>query len=165
VISYSSSDSPEVYLHRTGRTGRAGRTGTAISLISGLDIGNFRNMQNVNRMVIPERPIPSAPDVAGRVRQRVQVRLEHDLRELGERERELRQRRYLPLVEELAADAEGRLELAMVLGAYLASPRREAASPAAEPADAAPPAREPARDHERKGGGRKRRPRRRGPRG
>jgi ATP-dependent RNA helicase DeaD len=165
VISYSSSDSPEVYLHRTGRTGRAGRTGTAISLISGLDIGNFRNMQNVNRMVIPERSIPSAADVAGRERQRVQVRLEHDLRELGEREREERERRYMPLVEELASDAEGKLELAMVLGAYLASPRREVASPAAEPADAAPPEREPARDSERKGGGRKRRPRRRGPRG
>ena len=43
----------------SSRTGRAGRTGTAISLVSGLDIGNFRTMQNVNRMVIPERPIPN----------------------------------------------------------------------------------------------------------
>ena len=42
VIGYSSPDSPEVYVHRTGRTGRAGKAGVAISLVSGLDIGNFR---------------------------------------------------------------------------------------------------------------------------
>ena len=33
VINYTFPESPEVYIHRTGRTGRAGRHGTAISLI------------------------------------------------------------------------------------------------------------------------------------
>ena len=122
VISYTAPDSPEIYLHRTGRTGRAGQTGTAISLISGLDIGNFRNMQNVNRMTIPERPLPSPADVADRGRQRVQVRLEHDLRELSDRDREQRQRKYLPVVEELSRSDEGRLELAMVLDTYMRQP-------------------------------------------
>jgi ATP-dependent RNA helicase DeaD len=126
VISYTSPNSPELYLHRTGRTGRAGRTGTAISLVSGLDIANFRNMQNVNRMTIPERPIPSASDASGRVRQRIQIRLEHDLRELGDRERELRQRQFLPIVDELSKSDEGRLELAMVLSTYLRTPPAEA---------------------------------------
>ena len=60
VISYTSPVTPEVYTHRTGRTGRAGKSGTAISLVSGLDIGNFRTLQKVNRIVIPERKLPDA---------------------------------------------------------------------------------------------------------
>jgi ATP-dependent RNA helicase DeaD len=141
VISYTSSDSPEVYLHRTGRTGRAGRTGTAISLVSGLDIANFRNMQNVNRMKIPERPIPSGSQLSERLRQRIQVRLEHDLREMPERERATRRSQFVPIVAELLKSDEGRLELAMVLATYLRTPPREATEnesadePAPEPED------------------------------
>ena len=59
VIDYSSPDSPEVYVHRTGRTGRAGKAGVAISLVSGLDIGNFRYLMKVNKLVIKERPLPT----------------------------------------------------------------------------------------------------------
>ena len=33
VINYVLPESPEVYIHRTGRTGRAGVKGTALSLI------------------------------------------------------------------------------------------------------------------------------------
>ena len=43
-------ESPEVYVHRTGRTGRAGKAGVAISLVSGLDIGNFKFMQTVTKL-------------------------------------------------------------------------------------------------------------------
>ena len=66
VISYTSPVTPEVYTHRTGRTGRAGKSGTAISLVSGLDIGNFRSLQKVNRIVIPERKLPTEAEVAQR---------------------------------------------------------------------------------------------------
>ena len=59
VIGYSAPESPEVYVHRTGRTGRAGKAGTAISLVSGLDIGNFRHLQHVNKIQINERKLPS----------------------------------------------------------------------------------------------------------
>jgi ATP-dependent RNA helicase DeaD len=52
VIGYAAPESPEVYVHRTGRTGRAGKAGLAISLVSGLDIGNFRYLQQVNRIEI-----------------------------------------------------------------------------------------------------------------
>ena len=45
-------------MHRTGRTGRAGKAGVAISLVSGLDIGNFRHLQNVNKIEIKERQAP-----------------------------------------------------------------------------------------------------------
>lgn len=58
VVSYATPDSPEVYVHRTGRTGRAGNKGVAVSLVSGLDIGNFRYMQNVNGIKVNERKLP-----------------------------------------------------------------------------------------------------------
>ena len=41
VINYTFPESPEVYIHRTGRTGRAGRHGTAISLIGPTEVGAF----------------------------------------------------------------------------------------------------------------------------
>ncbi len=135
VISYSAPGVPELYLHRTGRTGRAGRTGTAISLVSGLDIANFRYMQNVNRMTIPERALPTEAQVRERLAQRVQVRIEHDLRELPERVRELRQTEFLPLVEELTRTPEGRRQLAAVLWGYL---RPTAAAGAEAPEESTP---------------------------
>ena len=42
VINYSVPESPEVYVHRTGRTGRAGKKGTALSLVGPRELGNFR---------------------------------------------------------------------------------------------------------------------------
>jgi ATP-dependent RNA helicase DeaD len=129
VIAYTTPDSPEVYLHRTGRTGRAGKTGTAISLVSGLDIGNFQNMQNVNRMKIPERMIPTEAEVAERLTQRLAVKIEHELRELGPRERKIQEERLLPAIEQLAKTDEGRRDLSAILFRYL-HPRGQA--PAAE---------------------------------
>jgi ATP-dependent RNA helicase DeaD len=41
VINYTFPESPEVYIHRTGRTGRAGRSGHAISLIGPTEVGSF----------------------------------------------------------------------------------------------------------------------------
>ncbi|MEE8558300.1 MAG: DEAD/DEAH box helicase [Myxococcota bacterium] len=133
VISYSSPDSPEIYLHRTGRTGRAGKTGTAISLVSGLDIGNFRNLQATNRLPIPERRVPDDDEVMERVARRVLVRLEHELRELPEREREVRQTRYAPVLEKLSRGEEGRNALAALLFGYLRSPPSPEGAPGPTP--------------------------------
>lgn len=147
VISYTSPDSPETYMHRTGRTGRAGKTGTAISLVSGLDIANFRYLQNVNRMTIPERKLPSPTDLSERIRLRIKVRLDHDLRELDQRERARRQQDLLPLVEELVKSEEGRLELAIVLSTYLkqseAERERVLAEPSVNPKKSEPRAEKP----------------------
>ena len=156
VFSYSSPDTAEVYLHRTGRTGRAGKTGTAISLVSGLDIGNFRNVQTVNQLTIPERKLPTSDDVAGRIAQRLEVQLEHDLRHLGERERQLRQQEFLPVVERLAANDEGRHHLAAILFSYLQEHRAPSSQPAATDEEAPPSAPEPGPS-----GGGEQRPRRR----
>ncbi len=119
VLSYTSPDSPEVYLHRTGRTGRAGKSGTAISLVSGLDIGNFRSVCAVNRMTIPERDLPTEEEVAGRMAGRLQVDVEHELREMSERDRRIRQEEYLPVVNALALSEEGRRDLAAIVFSYL----------------------------------------------
>jgi ATP-dependent RNA helicase DeaD len=143
VISYAAPEVPEMYLHRTGRTGRAGKRGTAISLVSGLDIANFRYLQQVNRMEIPERPIPTEEQVSQRTLGRLEVDLEHELRELDERERRLRQEVHLPLVEKLAQTPEGRRQLAAVLFQWL--DHKHVPAPADEEVDAEPrPARAPA---------------------
>lgn len=146
VISYATPDSPEVYLHRTGRTGRAGKTGTAISLVSGLDIGNFRNLQLVNKIQIREMPLPEGDAVADRIAKRFEAHLERDLRGLGERERRLHEERMLPVIERLAATDEGRRDLSALLFHYLreeasdpASPHVEPAGPPPEPRSSSPP--------------------------
>jgi ATP-dependent RNA helicase DeaD len=163
VIAYSSPDQPEVYLHRTGRTGRAGRTGTAISLVSGLDIGNFHYMQKVNRMTIAERKLPSDADTIARRVQRVQVRIEHDLRGLGERERRTREEKLLPVVEHMAANETGRRELAALLYEYLESPEKVHGSsePEPEPEASEERAEERPRDDDREDPDRPQRKRRR----
>ena len=159
VISYSSPDSPEMYLHRTGRTGRAGKTGTAISLVSGLDIGNFRDVQNVNQLKIPERKIPTKDEATERIAQRLEIQLEHDLRHISERERRVRQDEFLPVVERLAATDAGRHHLAAILFSYARERGGPAAAPSAKPDASSAP--ESAHGPATPGEGRPRRRRRR----
>jgi len=162
VISYATPDSPESYVHRTGRTGRAGKAGIAISLVSGLDIGNFRQMQQVNRIKVAERKAPSERDVVDRLRDRLAVKIEHEIRGLSETERQEHVDRLVPLVEELVKTADGVRDLAAVCAAYLQEHRpetsvKEEAAPGAqdgeEPDAAAEPERDPA--SERPPGGRR----------
>ena len=174
VIAYAAPDSPESYLHRTGRTGRAGKKGTAISLVSGRDIGNFRYIQNANRMKIPERPIPTESEVRERIAQRYEVRLEHAVRHLSDRERELAEQRFLPVVEHLMESDEGRRELAAIVYDALTESKPKTASSAqestqtgtGEDADAEPESENVANTEapQRHSGGPRRGGRRRGPR-
>jgi ATP-dependent RNA helicase DeaD len=131
VISYTSPESPEIYLHRTGRTGRAGKRGIAISLVSGLDIANFRNLQQVNRMQIPERKIPTNQQVAERTQRRLEIEINHKLRELTERERIIHEETHLPIVEQLSETPEGRRLLSAVLFHWLE--HRHVPAPDTEP--------------------------------
>jgi len=125
VISYTASDSPEVYVHRTGRTGRAGKSGVAISLVSGLDIGNFRHMQNVNKIKPTEKKIPTEKDLRDRVAERLKVKVEHEMRSLPKDVVADRIDRLIPVVETLADSHEGRRDLAGILAAYLVEHRPE----------------------------------------
>ncbi len=125
VISYSAPDSPESYVHRTGRTGRAGKAGVAISLVSGLDIGNFKYLQNVNKIEVQERKLPTEADVLARLRERLEVKVEQELRHIPERERSWKVDRLIPIVEAMAAGEEGRRDLAAICAAYLREHRPE----------------------------------------
>ncbi|MEZ4332992.1 MAG: DEAD/DEAH box helicase [Myxococcota bacterium] len=145
VINYTTSDSPEVYVHRTGRTGRAGKSGVAISLVSGLDIGNFKFMQTVSGIAVKEKKVPSERDVAERAAERATQKAEAELDVLIEKAKarlatipydEVLQRaqRILPFVKRLAGNDDGLEELAKVCAAFLLEP---AAAPARGAARAA----------------------------
>jgi len=151
VISYATPESPEVYVHRTGRTGRAGKAGIAISLISGFDIGNFRMIQKVNKISIQEKKVPTDAEIAARLRDRLAVKIEHEVRHLSEPERRVQVDRWVPVVESLVATPEGRRDLAAVCAAYLREHRPET-SVSEEPAPAADAPAE--RGRESGGGGR-----------
>jgi len=125
VIGYSAPESPEVYVHRTGRTGRVGKAGIAISLVSGLDIGNFRYLQQVNKIVIKERKLPTDAEILERLRERLRVKVEQEMRALPERERSFNVDRFVPIVEALASSEMGRRDLAGVCAAYLKEHRPE----------------------------------------
>jgi len=141
VIGYSAPEAPDVYVHRTGRTGRAGKAGIAISLVSGLDIGNFRYLQQVNQIRIIERKLPTEAEIVDRLRDRLSVKIEQELRALPERERKWNLDRFLPVVDALAASAEGRRDLAAVCAAYLHEHRPETSVvPPPEPIAAIAPA-------------------------
>ena len=151
VISYATADAPEVYVHRTGRTGRAGKAGVAISLISGLDIGNFKHMQNVNKIEVTERKPPTEKDMLKRIRERIQVKVEHEMRHLSPAQMDFEVDRLIPVVEEMATSHEGRRDLAGICAAYLTEHRPQTTIDEDVQTDTPPPAQSPRRS--RGGGG------------
>jgi ATP-dependent RNA helicase DeaD len=74
VINYTFPESPEVYIHRTGRTGRAGRHGTAISLIGPTEVGPFYYVKLLYKIRPEERSLPSEAEIrAKREGERIQM--------------------------------------------------------------------------------------------
>ena len=63
VINYTLPESPEVYIHRTGRTGRAGSKGTAISLIGPREIGVFYYLKRLYNVALIEKPVPTQTEI------------------------------------------------------------------------------------------------------
>lgn len=159
VISYSSPQSPDVYVHRTGRTGRAGKAGIAISLVSGLDIGNFRYLQQVNKIQINERAIPTEENILEKLRKRLTVKVEQEVRALPERDRKAMLERFIPVVEGLMRSPEGMRDLAAICSFYVQEHKPETTVPPEEAGDTAaeqaPANRAPSRGRGRgEGGGR-----------
>lgn len=70
VINFALPDSPETYIHRTGRTGRIGRTGIAISLISPREIGTYYLLRRIYKLVLEERELPSEEAVSAALEER-----------------------------------------------------------------------------------------------
>ena len=119
VFSYSAPQSTEVYVHRTGRTGRAGKAGVAISLVSGLDIANFRQIQHVHKIEMREMNVPTDAELSERIRERLMVKIEQEMRALPERDRLQKIERFVPIVESLSSTTEGKRDLAAICSAYL----------------------------------------------
>ena len=63
VFNYTFPDSPEIYIHRTGRTGRAGKHGTAISLIGPTEVGSFYYLKLLYKIRPEERALPSETEI------------------------------------------------------------------------------------------------------
>ena len=63
VFNYTFPESPEVYIHRTGRTGRAGRQGTAVSLIGPTEVGSFYYLKLLYKIKPEERALPSETEI------------------------------------------------------------------------------------------------------
>ncbi len=59
VINYTFPESPQVYVHRTGRTGRAGKRGIAISLVGPREIGAFYYLKLTYKIRPIERDLPT----------------------------------------------------------------------------------------------------------
>jgi ATP-dependent RNA helicase DeaD len=68
VINYSVPESPEVYVHRTGRTGRAGKKGTALSLVGPRELGNFRYVRLQFNIKPEERVLPKDDIFEGKLK-------------------------------------------------------------------------------------------------
>ena len=63
VINYDLPQDVESYVHRIGRTGRANKSGTAYSLVTPKDFGMLKQIQNVTKSVITQRPVPTAEEI------------------------------------------------------------------------------------------------------
>lgn len=63
VINYDIPQDPESYVHRIGRTGRAGRSGVAITLVTPREMKQLRMIQEVTRVHIEPRDLPSAGEI------------------------------------------------------------------------------------------------------
>ena len=80
VINYDIPWDVEQYIHRIGRTGRAGRTGDAITLVSGRERQQLKNIERMIGSVIKPARIPTASDIAARRRENFKVSLLEVLR-------------------------------------------------------------------------------------
>lgn len=79
VINYTLPDSPDVYVHRTGRTGRAGKKGTAISLVSNAEKATFIQVKKYSGLEISERTLPTTEQINAAKHGRAIGRLSHEL--------------------------------------------------------------------------------------
>src|SRR4030095_3084955 len=90
-------------------------------------------IQNVNKIKITERKVPTDAEIAERVRDRLAVKAEQELRHLDDRERRALLERFRPVVNALSRSDEGLAELATICALFLREHRPE--TPASAPVD------------------------------
>ncbi|GHV11209.1 DEAD/DEAH box helicase [Fibrobacterales bacterium] len=114
VIVYDHPGDHEVYVHRSGRTARAGRSGLAISLITPVEEIEIQKTAADFSINFIKMPPINDEELASKVRQRAEVVLERERRMLSQKQNE-RMRRYIPMVEELSQNSEGKELLAYLI--------------------------------------------------
>jgi len=117
VIVFDHPSDHEVYVHRSGRTARAGRSGLAISLITPVEEIEIQKTAADFGINFIKMPPINEEELASRVRQRAEAKLDRERRFLSQKQNE-RMRRYLPMVEELSQSTEGKELLAYLLDSH-----------------------------------------------
>ena len=108
IYNFDIPQDPEWYVHRIGRTGRAGKTGVAITLVNPREIPHLRVIENMTRVRITRRPMPTLKDaIAGQ--QRIAVERLMQAVEKGDIEN------YRLLAEELLAETDSATLLSAAL--------------------------------------------------
>jgi len=79
VINFDIPWDVEQYIHRIGRTGRAGRSGDAITLVSGRELFQLKNIERLIGSPIRPARIPTAADIAARRREHFQDQMREAL--------------------------------------------------------------------------------------
>lgn len=59
VINYELPDSPETYVHRSGRTGRAGNSGISIAITHMKEKGKIRRIESIMKKQFTQIPVPT----------------------------------------------------------------------------------------------------------
>ncbi|MDR2595336.1 MAG: DEAD/DEAH box helicase [Fibromonadaceae bacterium] len=121
VIVYDHPSDHEVYVHRSGRTARAGRSGLSISLITPVEEIEIQKTAADFGINFIKMPPISEEELASRIRQRAEAKLDRERRFLGQKQNE-RMRRYIPMVEELSQNTEGKELLAYLLDSFYWKP-------------------------------------------
>jgi ATP-dependent RNA helicase DeaD len=114
VFQYEPPEDVEGYIHRAGRTGRAGASGVSILLVGFQEKKWLSRIAGRYGIEFIEQPVPDDEDVQSIVAQRLVGHLEAKLRERDRLKIE-RMQRFMPLVEELASNEDGRALLAQLL--------------------------------------------------
>lgn len=63
VINYELPDSPETYVHRSGRTGRAGKTGICLTIINMKERGKLRRIESIMRTNFSSTEVPTGKNI------------------------------------------------------------------------------------------------------
>jgi ATP-dependent RNA helicase DeaD len=88
IFNYDLPDDPELYVHRVGRTARAGKKGIAISLLTGHEKWQLRQIERFTKQEITRIPVPTAAEIekhrATKLLEQLLDRLKH-----GDYEKEL----------------------------------------------------------------------------
>jgi len=126
VFNYSFPDSPEVYIHRTGRTGRAGRHGIAVSLIGPTEIGAFYYLKLLYKIKPEERALPSPVQIQSR-------REGAHIQTLRDRFGQAPKPAWRSLAKRIISAADGEKLIAALLEAQLSRPAPKKSQPGAAP--------------------------------